>query len=192
MSLEFDEASHTYTFDGIVIPSVTQVLKPLTDYSAIDPATLKIAQEKGKAIHKMVELDCSINLDEAALPEWMRPALERWRQFVSESGFSVIASEQRVHSLVYGYAGTLDLYGEMRGHKVIIDIKRSFLAGSVIGFQLAGYRATFMPEDRNIKRYALRLTEKGPYRLIEYADKNDFNHFLTCLAFHNLKTRIST
>ena len=189
--LTFQEEGHLYFWNGKPIPSVTTVLSGLTDYSAIDPAILQIAREKGKAIHKMVELDCLNNLDETTLPEWMRPALERWRQFVSESGFSVIASEQRVHSLAYGYAGTLDLYGEMRGHKVIIDIKRSFLAGSVIGFQLAGYKATFAPEDRNIKRYALRLSEKGLYQLRGYTDKNDFNHFLTCLAFHNLKKRIA-
>jgi hypothetical protein len=58
LMLTFDEASHTYFWAGRRVPNVTRVIAHLTDYSKIDPDRLRIAQDEGKAVHKMVELDC--------------------------------------------------------------------------------------------------------------------------------------
>lgn len=155
---------------------------------------LKIAQEKGKAVHKMVEFDSKGDLDEDKLPDWMRPVLMNWRLFLAESGFTLLASEQRVYSPRYKYAGTFDLFGVLRGHHALIDIKRSFFAGPVIGYQTAAYLQALGEGETewsatDAKRYALRLNEIGPYRLEPYTDKNDFQNFLTCLNFFRLKEK---
>lgn len=198
--LTFDPASHTYSVGGRVVPNVTRILSPLVDYSKIPADKLEIARQKGVAVHKMVELDANNDLDEDTLPDWMRPVLKQWRKFCADTGFRVYESEKQVYHPQYGYAGTLDLAGGFAegSEHVLIDVKRSFLAGPVIGLQLAAYSAAYSAQEKDarfdfkrVSRYALRLNENGPYRLEPYQDMNDLNAFLTCLSFHKLKERIA-
>ena len=56
-TLEFDETSHIYYVDGVITPSVTQIVHfayPST-YKDIDPSVLKRASELGTKMHKEIE-----------------------------------------------------------------------------------------------------------------------------------------
>ena len=190
--LTFEEKDHVYRWDNSVVPSVTQILKPLINFDHIQPDVLDIARQRGVAVHRMIELDCKGDLDEDGLPDWMRPALVNWRKFVAESGFQLIESEYRVFHPHYKYAGTLDLFGRMDECSAFIDVKRSFAAGPVIGLQLAAYHEAYCAQEKvgkAAKRYALKLSEKGPYRLEPYTDKADFGVFLSLLTIHQWKGR---
>lgn len=198
--LEFDPAAHRYTFDGKPVPNVTNILASESPYKGLDPAMLEIARQKGQHVHRMIELDLSGALDEATLPEWMKPALTQWRQFVADTGFAVEESEFRVFHPVYRYAGTLDLFGNMNGGPVLIDLKRSFLAGHVTGLQTAAYLealSAMMKQDNrkegqivaSARRFALRLREDSRYNMIEFTDKLDRTDFLAALALHNRRSR---
>jgi hypothetical protein len=187
--LAFDEGPHVYRWDGAPVPSVTQIIKPLYSFDFVDPAVLERARQEGVAIHKMVELDCVGELDEDGLPAWLRSYFAAWRAFVAETGFELEASEQRVYSPTYRYAGTLDLRGRTRRHaRALIDVKRSFAAGRAIGVQLAGYaQAVEWPTDgRNAcARYGLQLRADGTYRMQAFADPKDWSVFLACLTLKN-------
>lgn len=189
--LTFDEAAHAYFWNGQRVPNVTSILAPLVDYSRIPPGTLEVARQKGVAVHKMVELDCKGDLDEDGLPEWMRPVLTQWRLFVRESGFELFKSEYRVFHPRFKYAGTLDLYGAIRGKHCFIDVKRSFAAGPVIGLQLSAYEEAYEAQEGcpDALRYALRLNENGPYRLEQHADRSDFTTFLSLLTIYNFRRK---
>lgn len=190
--LAFDETTHTYTWNGSVVPSVTQILKPLTDYGMIPADKMETARQKGLAVHKMVELHAKGDLDVETLPDWMRPVLVQWEKFVADTGFQIIFSEHRVYHPVFGYAGTLDIYGDARGGDMLVDVKRSFFAGPVIGLQLAGYKDALIKQEKvggQAKRYALKLNENGPYRLEPFTSKTDLGDFITAVAFHKLKER---
>ena len=52
--VEFNEEWHTYTLDGKILPSVTQMLDDGT-YDNIDKDVLKYAQDKGTIVHKEIE-----------------------------------------------------------------------------------------------------------------------------------------
>ena len=52
--VEYDEEFHTYTLNGEIIPSVTQLLDN-GEYVDIDKNILKYAQDKGKLVHKEIE-----------------------------------------------------------------------------------------------------------------------------------------
>jgi hypothetical protein len=190
--LTFEEKEHRYFWNGVEVPSVTTILRPLTDYGMIPADKLEIARQKGVAVHKMVELHAKGDLDEETLPEWMVPVLAQWKQFVADTGFEIIFSEHQIYHPSYGYAGTFDLYGQMRDGDALIDVKRSFFSGSVIGLQLAGYQEAIictLKMARQAKRYALKLNEIGPYRLEPFTDKRDFGEFVTALAFYKIKER---
>ena len=71
-TLEYDDETHIYYVDGVIVPSVTQIVKfayPST-YADIDPMILKKAAELGTKMHKDIEdfenykhVDSSIELD---------------------------------------------------------------------------------------------------------------------------------
>jgi hypothetical protein len=184
--LTFDEPTHTYFWNKARVPNVTRVLKPLVDYSRIPPEVLDRARQEGVHIHKTVELYMKMDLDEATLPEWLRPRLAAFKQFVKETGFILHGTEQKVYHHAHGYAGTLDLSGMLpRLHKdaAILDVKRSLYAGPVIGLQVAAYLEADNDQRRREKRmkvkrrYALQLKPNGRYALTEYKDEGDFTVF---------------
>jgi hypothetical protein len=185
--LTFDPEAHLYRWNGLSVPNVTRVLAPIVDYSHIAPDVLELARQKGVAVHRMVELDVKGDLDEEGLPDWMRPVLVQWRKFVAETGFRMLRSEYRVFHPTYRYASTLDLFGHVWDDVAFIDIKRSFAAGPAIGVQLAAYQEAYCAQEKvgkHAKRYALRLSEVGPYRLEPFKSATDWQTFLALLTVH--------
>ena len=64
-TLEYDDDTHTYLVDGIIVPSVTQVLKVKFGgmYESVAPEVLKKAGERGTAVHKSIEDYCTKGID---------------------------------------------------------------------------------------------------------------------------------
>lgn len=212
LMLTFDEARHVYFWHGKPVPNVTRVIGHLTNYSMIDPEKLRIAQDEGRAVHKMVELDCKGDLDVARLysddrQAWMRPRYEAWQRFIEDTGFVCIQAEQKMFDDVLGFAGTPDLICELpklerrlmtRGKVATngvwnIDIKRSLYAGPAIGLQTGGYTELYnrkATRDRRVtRRGALILKDSRDYRLTEYDDPEDRVAFLACLQQYRWKEK---
>lgn len=194
--LTFNEERHEYQWNGKIAPSVTQVLAPLYDFRFVNPEALEVARQEGMAIHKTVELYCQNDLDEDDLPDWLVPRLGAFKKFVADTQFQVFGSEQQVYHPAYHFAGTFDLSGELLARrkrvKALIDIKRSFTAGPVIGLQLSAYVVAQMGSlslDTTVHRYALQLRADGTYRLEAFEDPTDFTVFLACLSMHKWKER---
>lgn len=187
--LAFDPIAHEYRWNGAVIPHVTGIIAPLTNYDKIPPDVLERARQEGTAVHKMVELDCKNDLDLVKLPAWMAGRYSAWIRFKEETGFECWASERQVYHQRLGYGGTLDLEGvlpKLRTSKkpAVIDVKRSFYAGPAIGLQTAAYEGAANSEKRRDaieERYALLLNANGTYRLQRYEDRDDHAAFLACL-----------
>ena len=55
--LEYIDESHTYLYDGIILPSITQILKIKfgNKYSGVSQDVLKRASEKGTKVHEAIE-----------------------------------------------------------------------------------------------------------------------------------------
>ena len=190
MSLTFNEELHEYRWNGNVVPSVTQVLKGLTDYSFIKPEVLAKAQEEGKAVHKMVELYLKDDL--GAVPAWMYGHLNAWQRFQSDTGFKARLIEHRGYCEAMGFAGTLDLEGEIEGDPMLIDLKRSFYAGAAIGLQLAGYEILVgraLSGGARYQRMALRLLPTGRYEVEEFNDGSDRSVFLAAVTMHKWRIK---
>lgn len=190
MSLVFDAEHHVYTFKGVRVPNVTSILSPLVDLSMVPADALEKARQEGQAIHAMVDMDSQGTLDVDALPEWMHPVYKAWRKFRDHSGFVPILNEYRVYHPSFHYAGTLDLVCELPTLKgwrgvALLDVKRSLLAGPVIGMQLAAYQAALTSEKGMPpihRRGALRLSPDGKFQLEPYADPTDLSAFLAMLT----------
>lgn len=188
--LTFDPVAHIYRWEGAVIPHVTGIIAPLTNYDRIPAEALERARQQGVAIHKMVELELKDDLDREHLPAWLHGHLAAWYRFKEETGFECWATEQQVHHAKLHYGGTLDLAGLLPKIKysrkpAVIDVKRSFYAGPAIGLQTAGYldawNSNCVGDAKLTERYALALYPNGIYRLEAFTDREDHPAFVACL-----------
>jgi hypothetical protein len=190
MTLLFDPVEHVYTFGAQRVPSVTQTLAPLVDYSQVPPAALKRAQELGTAVHRMTELHDLDDLDTDSLSQELLPYLTAWMRFRAETGFVPELIEQRFHHPALGFAGTLDRTGVIGGRRAVVDIKKMLRLGPVIGVQLAAYKELCIKNGVHVEdRYGLGLRADGTYRLVPFKDPHDWPVFLSLLTLRNFKDK---
>jgi hypothetical protein len=194
--LTFDEERHVYLLDGAVLPSVTTIISPLVDLSAIDPDILERARMFGTAVHMTAELHDKGILDMSTVDAPLMPYLEAWQRFMRECGWQNEEIEGRVVHPVYRYAGTFDRVGTInkRGRRVrgILDIKTGSEVGDSVGVQLAAYQNAYNyqhPTAKTITRWSVRLTEDRKYKLDEWTEPDDWFTFLSLLQIRNWKER---
>jgi|SRR5690554_2443358 len=186
MTLEFNAERHEYRVHGRIIPSVTQVLKPLNDLSHIPAHILNAKAELGTEVHKACEL---INehggVDYGSLTERAAPYVEQYERFLAQSGFEPVLSERRVYSAKYGFAGTLDLWGYLHGKAALIDLKNTVTIAPVCGPQSAAYELALAEQDglETEERYVLQL-KPDDYRLVPMNAADDRRTFLAALHIH--------
>jgi hypothetical protein len=175
---EFDPAAHRYTLDGRVLPSVTQILRGLDDFSNVPARVLETARDRGRRIPAACNLDVLGTLDENTVDDEVAPYLAQFRKFLRESGFMPTLSECRVYDDKLWYAGTLDLFGDLPDCiDVQIDIKSGAIPRSV-GPQTAAYACAMYARTglKTRKRYVLKL-EGAKYSLIPLDGIGDMDIF---------------
>ena len=64
-TLEYFDSEHIYLVDGVIVPSITQILKIKFGgkYQGIDKEVLKRASDAGTAVHEAIEFFCKTGLD---------------------------------------------------------------------------------------------------------------------------------
>ena len=141
--LEYIDETHTYLYDGVVLPSITQLLRVKfgNKYNGIPKETLERASVQGTAVHKAIE-DYEQDEIESNLPE-----LRNYKFLKKAYKFDCIKNEVPVVLFRDGEAvacGRLDLVlqeGESIG---LGDIKRtSTLDKNYLAYQLNLYRIAY-------------------------------------------------
>lgn len=184
--LVFDEGTHTYHFNGRVVPGVTTILSPLTNFAGVSAEVLSAASTFGTAVHKACELWDLGDLDEELLDAPLVPYLAGWKKFSAEHNVSWSGIEKRVFHKGLRYAGTLDRRGLVDGDVSFVDIKSSVGLYASVGPQLAAYVAADDPAlTATAKRFAVQLKDDGDYVLKEYTNPGDFSVFASLLTLRN-------
>lgn len=141
--LEYIDETHTYLYDGVVLPSITQVLKVKFGgkYDGIPKATLEQAAEMGSNVHKAIE-DFEKQSIESDLPE-----LRNWK-FLKKA-YSFVCLDNEVPVVLFRddepiAAGRLDLVLGENGVIGLGDIKRTAtLDKNYLAYQLNLYRIAY-------------------------------------------------
>ena len=136
--LEFIESSHTYLYRGVIIPSVTQLMKRSSEahYKGISEQRLAIAANRGTRVHQAIYEYETLGL--MTTDEEVKPYLTEYIIAKARHKFQPLAQEFMLTSGLF--AGTLDMLAEYKGMQVIIDLKAtSVLNKSLAEIQLAGY-----------------------------------------------------
>lgn len=183
-ALVFDAEAHTYTLDGVRVPSVTTVLARLYNFEFVNRGVLEAKAHLGKVVHACCDLDDAGELDDASVAPAAAPYLEAYRRFRAHKRTTVLATELVVYS-PHGYAGKLDLLTDFDGDRWLIDWKTPLVINPAVALQTAGYLGA-LPDHlrlglKKIRRGALQLRDDGTYKLHEFRDANDFPTFISFL-----------
>lgn len=180
--LLFNADTHTYTLDGKIIPSVTQ----LTDiYSTAQieedsdlELTFEIAAERGTLLHGYLEYALSNDDpgDGFPLPDAYSGYIDAINLFLAEHELEPMLIEKMLVSEdEFVFAGTPDYVGLFDGELVILDWKFvSQVQKTKIGAQLNGYK--ILCENNGIypeKLYCVQFLAGGQYRLYPVTDYGD-------------------
>jgi hypothetical protein len=147
-AFEFNAERHEYTQNGVVIPSVSQVLKlaGLADYSHIDPAVLARKAAIGTEVHRAAQmLDEGARLTDLDLDPAVLPYVEAFEQFRANEKYEPILIEHATVAQFHGmkYGMTLDRVCGLNGAVTLLDIKCACATQTHWGVQLAGYHAGY-------------------------------------------------
>lgn len=166
--LTFDGATHTYTLDGIQLPSVTEITRFCAyDYKSDRPWLAEAAASRGTAVHEACAL-IDYGEEPEETPE-IAGYLKAYRRFLADYKPEWKLIEHPIGSILLGYAGTLDRFGTIDGAPAILDIKTGQLHDAALSAQLTAYaelRQTetyLLPPEPAL--YALKLSNDGTYIL---------------------------
>jgi len=190
LPIEFEPVEHVYTLAGIQLPSVTQLMKPLSMllYEGVPADAMAMAADRGTRAHAQVS-----NLVRYGVLETdgdTEPYLAAFEKFVAENHPSWVASEYRVYHKLMRYAGTVDLIGFVKpdtGAGVdVVDIKTTKSFHEVaIATQVSAYSEALITHGVKIRnRYGLQLFNDGTYRF--ELVKDQYNTFLMCIHLYNI------
>lgn len=199
--VQFDEATHTYTLDGVELPSVTHIIRYLAVDKAnnADPNMALMARERGSAVHEAtVVYDYSGEIPDD-FPAEYAPYLEAYVQFVRDYAPNWILTEYRMANEMLGFAGTLDRFGVIDGYFCILDIKTSYKVDMPsLSAQLAAYMSLLYKEyskeyppakwdailEKGLNLYGLQLMRNGKYRLYKCDESVGDILFQSCLKIY--------
>lgn len=181
----FDEERHLYTVNGRNVPSVSALIRPLTEcvYGAIDPAILRRAAEFGTAVHLCTQYLDEGDLDRDSIdPEWL-PYVSAYEAWKKDADITVDAIELRLGCS--RYCGTIDRLCTIKGEPWVVDLKTTTQIHAHVGVQLAAYEALAAAKfGKRYRRAALQLRGDGTYRFREFTGIDDELCFAALLNIH--------
>lgn len=178
--LEFDKENHIYLKDGIILKSVTQILKELfpLKYDGIPENILYEKAKYGTELHKFIEIieKKKPKRPLAYIKRYYNPSiyqiesLKDYLEIKKKYNIEITDSEKMV---VYKdiYCGTLDLKGTVGNKKAIIDIKTTYdLDELYVSWQNSLYEMADEPVD---ELYVLWLPKGHLGKLIKLERINE-------------------
>lgn len=138
--VEFIEDGHIYLVDGVITPSVSDILNFIfpNKYSDVPKQILNFKAEYGSRVHEAIE--CLEKGEDLPQLNYLQEAsLEQWKKLKSENNIEVIEQEKMVN---YGnrYCGRFDMIANVNGAYSLCDIKTTAkLDNESLSWQLSYY-----------------------------------------------------
>ncbi len=176
----------------MIMPSVTEVLNPWSDFSRIPAAVLEAAAARGTAVHDVCATIAR------GLPVMNQPpetigyvdSYKRWFDLMVDE---VLFVETRLVDFDFGYTGEPDLVIRAKNQEVIlIDNKTPVQLVKSWQLQCAGYFNLVSKQGITPARSgSLRLDHNGGIAKMQYYDSslNDLNLFLQALNLYRFFNR---
>ena len=168
--LEFEEERHVYRLNGVEIPSVSAVMKPLSSsvYGDVDPYVLSAAANRGTAVHEAIENWLHYGIED--VPPSYTGYLDAFIKFWKEYKPTLIVAEYRMYHKYLRYAGTCDLLLDIDGERWLVDNKTSSRIEKMLTrVQLEAYKKALATHGiRTDRKAILHLKKTGKYSFMEH------------------------
>ena len=173
--LEFQESTHTYLLHGCPIPSVTQLMAPLSAavYGGINTEVLNKAAERGTEVHEAAENYANFGIVDIS-PEY-RGYLDGFCKWFDEVKPEVVSTEFKMYHKYLIYGGTADLLAYINGKLYLIDYKTTSSVETMLTrVQLEAYKQALISHGIPVEGKAiLHLRPDGRAKLLEYDSEDD-------------------
>lgn len=193
--LIFYPETHTYWLDGKQLPSVTDVLRFLSQdaYSKISKYTLQTAAERGTRIHEACEVfDLYGELPDYEEDYDIFPYVTAYANFCNDYQPVWMAIEEPVTD--GEYAGTVDRIGRVKGIDglVCVDVKSSSkiyinsVSAQVYKYSNMYSQQSPVPVGEETSMYCLHLKNTGQYDFIKLDWLRGFQAWNACADLDKL------
>lgn len=178
--LQFDAATHVYSIEGAVKPSVTKIISDLKlapPYPEDDPKGLK---PFGTACHKAAEFRMWDRLGDC--DSRIQPYIDGLDEKIREMRIRPIRTELLMYHPVLDVAGTLDLFCWVYDDELAVIDYKTGIPPPCVELQLSGYADMLAASGANtfglaaidIRRFSMQLT---PGRaLVRECQNRAFDH----------------
>ncbi len=191
--LTFDQGAHLYKLNGEIIPSVTQIMEPLSKkkYEAISERTLRQAAEKGEAVHEGCENWLKFGIED--VPAEYMGYFRAFKDWWFTRNPELVGSEIRIYHRLHRYAGTIDLLLYIDGVLTLVDIKTTWnLEEKMCRTQLEAYAQALASHGIYVQdKRILHLKRDGKWRdpKFEVKDAERLSVFMALkIVYDDLKT----
>ena len=170
--LEYIEETHQYLYEGVLIPSVSEILHKYLfqdKYKNIPDIILKKKAVYGSEVHKAIE-DIENNREYEVTSTYQELSIEQYFKIKEQYNLKVVKQEEMVCYKGI-YAGRFDMIATVDDELSLIDIKTTAeLDLEYLSWQLSLYELAY--GKRFKKLYALWLPKKGLGKLVEIKRKS--------------------
>ncbi len=167
--IEFIEEQHIYLVDGIITPSVSEILRFIfpDKYKSIPQHILDNAARFGTNVHTAIEM---FETDkDYTLTDEERAVFDKYLVLREKHNINPTKLEQLV-SYKDKYVGRLDMIADVNYYRCLIDIKTTYkLDEEALAWQLGLYKLAY--NEPIEKCYCLWLPKKNPGKLVEITPK---------------------
>lgn len=174
--IEFIEEYHTYLIDGVITPSVSEILNFIfpDKYSNIPKQILNTKANYGSKVHEAIEL-LEKNEELPKLNYLQEISIDQYRKLKDKYKIEVLEQEKMVHYKNY-YCGRFDMIAEINGTYSLCDIKTTAkLDKESLSWQLSYYALAHNPDkyESEFERfYAIWLPKKELGEVVEIERKS--------------------
>ena len=183
--IEFIEETHQYVLDGILVPSVSEILHFIfpDKYKGVNKEILNKKAEYGTKVHEAIEM-YEINIQIMTLEEAFNTtvfskklnyiqeaSLRQYIKLKRENNIYVITQEQMIHYEDL-YAGRFDMIAKINGKTCLCDIKTTAeLDMEYLSWQLSFYELATGNKFDDL--YAIWLPKKELGQLVKIQRKSE-------------------
>lgn len=168
--IDFIEQDHIYLKDGIITPSVSEILHFIFPYkySGIPDLILERKAKYGSKIHEAIEVMEKTG-EIIKLDTYQELSLQQYIKLKQKHSIEVIEQEQMI-SYEYDYCGRFDMIAKIGEDTCLCDIKTTAeLDLEYLSWQLSFYELAYGKEFD--KLYAIWLPKKELGQLVEVERK---------------------
>lgn len=185
--IEFDAENHIYMINGQRLPSVTQLMRPMTAlvYGDVDPSVLSEAADRGTRVHEQISNYVQYGVWES--DEDTVSYIDAFQKFCRLYRPLWVASEHVVRHHSMNYVGMADLIGYVDGKQSdegldLIDLKCTAQWHSVLlSAQTSAYAEALRSAGITVRAtYGLQLMRDGGFRFEKLPD--GYKTFLHSMA----------